>query len=243
MEPPLRPAPAAYEDLARLMNLPLVKPELTSGQVFEGLEIAKRHSMGVAMVRACDIDLAVRTLEGSAVRPGAVAGFPHGTSGTAVKLYEIRDLLRRGAKDIGMVAAGSKLLSREFPYVQTELLQASEACHKEGAELTLILDAAWLTEEAKIVACRCAERAEVDVVASGPTLADVALLRKHLPEETSVAAWGEIETLDGVLELHAAGCTRFVTGTAATILEGWKARMQKDEPAGATTPDILTPNS
>ena len=238
MDQPVRPAPATYEELARLLNLPLVKPELTSPQVFEGLEAAKRYGMGCAMVRPLDIDLAVRALEASAVRPGAVAAFPHGTSGTAVKLYEVRDLLRRGAKEIGMVVAISKLLSREFPYVQTELLQASEACHKEGATLTLMLESPWLTEEAKIVACRCAERAEVGVVASGPTVAEIALLRQHLPEETGVAAWGEIETLEALLELHAAGATRFVTGTAAVILEAWKAQMAAPQLTRPAPPSV-----
>ncbi|MGA2772753.1 MAG: hypothetical protein ABSG26_18245 [Bryobacteraceae bacterium] len=37
--------------------------------------------------------------------------------------------LRRGAKEIDMVVAISKLLSREFQHVQVELLQMSELCH------------------------------------------------------------------------------------------------------------------
>jgi deoxyribose-phosphate aldolase len=225
------PLPATYEDLAQLMDLPLVRPELTSEQVFEGLELAKRYGMGSVTVRPCDIDLAVRTLAGSAVRPGAAAGFPHGSSSTAVKLYEVRDLLRRGAREIEMVIAIPKLVSREFPYVQTELLQAAEACHKEGAVLKVVLENAYLTDELKIVACRSAERAEVDTVKtstgfgpSGYSLDDVRLLRKYLPEETAIEADGEIETVERVLELHAAGCTKFGTRAAAAILDAWKAR-------------------
>ena len=94
-------------------------------------------------------------LKGTAVRPGAAAGFPHGSASTAVKLYEVRDLLRRGAVEIEMVIAISKMVSREFPYVQTELLQTAEACHKEGAALKVVLENAYLTDELKIIACRC----------------------------------------------------------------------------------------
>jgi len=237
MEPQARPVPASYEDLAQSIVLPLLKPELTAAQVFEGLELAKRYGMGCVMVRPCDIDPAVRTLERSGVRAGAAAGFPHGSESTAVKLYEIRDLLRRGAREIGMVAPIPKLVSREFPYVQTELLQASEACRKEGATLTVVLENAYFTDEMKIVACRCAERAEAHAVATstglaspGYTLEDIALLRKHLPEETGVEAWGEIETVERLLELHAAGCTRFATSAAAEVLEEWKGRLATSAP-------------
>ena len=221
-----------YESVARLIDHPLVKPELTDEQVIEGLELAKRYGIACASVRPTDIDLAVRTLQGSAVKPGAVCGFPHGSSNTATKLYEARDMLRRGAREIDMVIAISKMVSREFQHVQMELLQLSELCHKEGALLKVILENAYLTDELKIIACRCCERAEVDFVKTstgfaptGYTLPDVHLMRKYLPEEIGVKAAGGIRTVDQVLELYAAGCTRIGTTSTAAILDEWKARL------------------
>ena len=209
----------------------LVKPELTGAQVVEGLELAKRRGVASATVRPCDIEVAVRTLEGSPVRPASVCGFPHGSENTATKLYEVRDLLRRGAKEIDMVVAISKLLSREFQHVQVELLQASEACHKQGALLKVILETAYLTDELKIIACRCAARAEADFVQTATGFApmeasieDLRLLRKHLPEEIGIKAAG-LRTLDQLMEAHAAGCSRAGTDSTAAILEEWKARL------------------
>ena len=183
-------------------------------------------------MRPCDIDLAVRTLQGGSVKPGAVCGFPHGSQNTATKLYEARDLLRRGAREIDMAIAISKLVSREFQYVQMELQQMAELCHKEGALLKVILENAYLSDELKIIACRCCERAEVDFVqtstgfaASGYTLADIALMRRHLPEEIGGKAAGGIRTLDQVLEVYEAGCTRIGTTSTAAILDEWKARL------------------
>jgi deoxyribose-phosphate aldolase len=222
----------ALPDLARLIDHPLVKPELTDEQVYAGLEMAKRRHIACVSVRPCDIDLAVRTLAGSDVKPGAVCGFPHGSETTATKLYEARDLLRRGAKEIDMVIAISKLLSREFQHVQMELLQMSELCHKEGAILKVILENAYLTDELKIIACRCCERAEVDFVKtstgfapSGYTMDDVKLMRKHLPEEIGVKASGSIRTVDEVLALVEAGVTRIGTGSTEPILDEWLARL------------------
>src|ERR1017187_4350908 len=107
----------SFESLAKLIDHPLVKPELTDEQVIEGLELAKRYHIACASVRPCDIDLAVRTLQGSGVKPGAVCGVPHASQGAATRLYEARDLVRRGAREISMEIAISKLLSREFQYV------------------------------------------------------------------------------------------------------------------------------
>jgi deoxyribose-phosphate aldolase len=223
---------ATYESLARLIDHPLVKPELTDEQVIEGLELAKRYGIACVSVRPTDIDLAVRTLQGSAVKAGVVCGFPHGSSNTATKLYEARDMLRRGAREIDMVIAISKMLSREFQHVQMELLQMSELCHKEGAILKVILENAYLTDELKIIACRCCERAEVDFVKTstgfaptGYTIPDIQLMRRYLPEEIGVKAAGGIRTVDQVLEVYGAGCTRIGTTGTAAILDEWKARL------------------
>jgi len=233
MPPPL----TTYESFARLIDHSLVKPELTDDQVVQGLELAKRYGVACVSVRPCDIDLAARTLQGSTVKAGSVSGFPHGSQNTATKLYETRDLLRRGAREIDMVIAISKLLSREFQHVQMELLQMSEICHKEGALLKVILENAYLTDELKIIACRCCERAEVDFVKTstgfaptGYTVEDVKLMRKHLPEEIGIKAAGGLRTVDQVLEVYELGCTRVGATSTAALLDEWKARLAPPPP-------------
>ena len=233
MPPPL----TTYESFARLIDHSLVKPELTDDQVVQGLELAKRYGVACVSVRPCDIDLAARTVQGSTVKAGSVSGFPHGSQNTATKLYETRDLLRRGAREIDMVIAISKLLSREFQHVQMELLQMSEICHKEGALLKVILENAYLTDELKIIACRCCERAEVDFVKTstgfaptGYTVEDVKLMRKHLPEEIGIKAAGGLRTVDQVLEVYELGCTRVGATSTAALLDEWKARLAPPPP-------------
>jgi deoxyribose-phosphate aldolase len=220
--------PSTLEDLARRLDYPLLAPRLTDEQVIEGLQLARRLGVAAAIVRPCDIDLAVRTLQGASVRVGAVCGFPHGTQNTATKLYEARDLLRRGAKEIDMVIGASKLLSREFQHVQAELLQMAESCHKEGALLKVILETPWLNRELVIIACRCAERAEADFVSTGTgfsgapyPLDDVRLLRSQVPEEMGVKTEA-VTTLAEALAAFEAGASRIGTSAAAEVLEAWK---------------------
>jgi deoxyribose-phosphate aldolase len=221
-----------YESLASLLDHTLLSPELTETQVAHGCELARRYQVAAAVVRPCDIDVAVRILGAGPVKPASVAGFPHGDQNTGTKLYEARDLLRRGAKEIDMVLNVSKLLSRQFQHVETEILQMSDSCHKEGAKLKVIFETAWLTSELKIIAARICTRAEADIVQTatgfGPpaSAADVQLLRKHVPEDMEVKAMGGISSLEQVLEAIELGAGRIGTGATASILDAWKLRLQ-----------------
>ncbi|HLK64891.1 MAG TPA: deoxyribose-phosphate aldolase [Bryobacteraceae bacterium] len=232
MEPQPQAPLVSYDDFAKLIDHTLLKPDLAMAHVVEELELAKRYGVASVTVRPCDIDLAVRTLGNGLVKAGSVSGFPHGSQSTATKLFETRDLLRRGAKEIDLVIAIAKLVSREFQHVQSELSQMSEACHKEGAILKVTLETAYLTEELKIIACRCCERAEVDFVKtstgfapSGYTADDVRLLRKYLPEEIAIEAEGGFRTVAEILPAYEGGCAKIATTATAAILEEWKARL------------------
>lgn len=234
--PPL----GTYEDLARRIDHSLVRPDLTEEQVIAGCELAARYQVAAVLVRPCDVDVAARVLGGSGVKVASVAGFPHGSSSTAVKLYEGRDVLRRGAREVDFVLNYSKLLSRHFQHVEVELLQMVESCHKEGALLKAIFETAYLTNELKIIACRIMDRAGVDMVETstefaptGYTVDDLKLLRAHLPERVGLKAVGGIETLDQALEACQAGAVRVGTTSTTAILEGWKAQLaaQKQGPA------------
>jgi deoxyribose-phosphate aldolase len=223
---------AGYEDLAGIIEHPLLAPEIPTSQVLEGLARAKRYGIAAAIVRPCDIDVAVRTLEGSPVRAGSVVGFPHGTQTTGTKLFEARDLLRRGAKELEAVVGIPQLLNREFQHVQSELNQLSDLCRQENAVLKVTLEMPYLTEELKIIAVVCCERADVHIVKtttgfarSGYTLSDLKLLREYLPEEIGICAAGDIVTLEQALEVKGGFATRISTPAPAAILDAWKIRL------------------
>ena len=236
-----RPPLTTYEGLAKMIDHSLVRPELTESDIVEGCRLAKLYQVASVSVRPSDVDAAVRELSGSDVAVGSVAGFPHGSSTTSVKLYEARDLLRRGAKEIDMVLNIGKLRSRAFQYVETELLQMAEACHQNGAILKVIFENAYLTDEHKIVACRICNRAGVDFAKTstgfaptGYTMEDLRLMRKHLPADIGLKAASGVRTLETALEVYAAGCSRFGATRTAPILDAWKARLKEMEQAQQT---------
>jgi deoxyribose-phosphate aldolase len=227
---PPSPTSPAFENLAQIIDHSLLRPGLSVSEVVEQLELAKKLGVASVTLRPGDIDLGARTLEGSPVKAGAVCSYPYGWDNTSVKLYAVRDLIRRGAREIDTVVAASRLISREFQNVQSELTQLAETCRKEGAVLKVILEATCLTDELKIIGCRCCERAEVNFVV-GHTVEDVKLLRKYLPEEIGVKAVSEISSLDHVLQVTGAGATRIGTASTVALLEEWEVRKKAESGA------------
>jgi len=226
------PAPTTYLDLAKMIDHSLLRPELSEEQVFEGCRIAREYNVASVTVRPADVDLAVTWMASSGVPVGSVAGFPHGSQTTSAKLYEARDLLRRGAREIDMVLNIGKLISRQFAYVETELAQMAQACHEAGAILKVIFENAYLTDELKIVACQISTRAGADFVKTstgfaptGATLEDLRMMRAHAGPNVKVKAAGGMRSIEREVEVRQAGCSRFGATATIAILDAWKARL------------------
>ena len=186
-----------------LLDFNLLRPEWTEDQVVDACEKAAAMGVSCVMVRPCDVDAAART----GVRVGSVCGWPFGDQTTGVKLYETRDLLRRGAKEIDFVVNPSRLLSRQFQGVEMELLQAVEACHKEGAVIKIVFPSGVLTYETKLVGARICSRVGPDFAVVSDE-ADIPALRPHFSDDIGLK-YAHVASREDLERLHAAGCTRF----------------------------------
>jgi deoxyribose-phosphate aldolase len=135
-----------------------------------------------------------------------------------------------------MVLNIGKLISRQFQYVETEILQISQTCHESGALLKVIFENAYLTEDLKIIACKICKRAEADFVKtstgfapSGATREDLILMKRVVKDVCRVKAAGGVRTLDQALEVYDLGCDRFGATQTAAILDAWKARLAEQQ--------------
>jgi deoxyribose-phosphate aldolase len=221
-----------YEQLAKLIDHSLVRPDLTDEHIATGCRLAAEYQVSSVSVRPSDVDFAIRQLSGSGVALGSVSGFPHGSQTTAAKLYETRDLLRRGVREIDMVINIGKLLSRQFQYVESEIQQMADTCHEQGAILKVILENAFLTDELKIVACRICTRARADFVKtatgfapSGYSARDLALMRQHSGPDVRIKAAGGVRSLEKALEVYQLGADRIGATATAVILDAWKLQL------------------
>jgi deoxyribose-phosphate aldolase len=177
-------------------------------------------------------------MEGSRTVVASVVGYPHGWQTTAAKLYEARDLLRRGAREVEMVLNLGKLLSRQFQYLESEMLQMVDACRSQGAILKAVVETGALTDELKIVACKMSKLAGADFAkatgapaAGSRALEDLRLMKARLRDHVKLAA-GEVDTLEMALEACGAGCSRFSTEATRSILKDWKAELERRAAGG-----------
>lgn len=232
-----RPALTTYEELAQRMDHLLVHPTLTEDQLRDGCLMAIEYDAASVTVRPCDLDIALRVVRGTKVALGSVVGFPHGTQNTATKLYEARDLIRRGAKYLDVVINVSKLIARQWIYCETELLQLSQIAREEDVTLHVILETPVLPEEQKIVACRIAKRAAPAGISTASGYAgpfsqpDLELLARKCEGYLGIKA-SPVDSLDAALQCHAVGATRFASRQTEAILQAWKKRLEQ-QPANS----------
>jgi len=217
-------AKPAYEDVAGLLEYALTRSEFSDQDIARAWERAQQLRVASVIVRPSDVETVARWAANSTVRLGTIVDSPYGYSNTACKLYAARDMLRLRAKEIDTVIHTGKLISRQFQYLEMELLQMAESCHQSGATLKINMESEHLDEELKILCCRIARRAGADYIGTN-RLEDVALLKAHSRDRLKIKISAPNADLDTILAYRDAGITRIQVSDPAPVLEAWKARI------------------
>ena len=207
---------------------------MTDADLIRECEVAKRYNVASVCVKPYAVKLAVNQLKGTKVEVGCVIGFPHGNSSTAVKVFEAEQACNEGATEIDMVINIGKALGGDWDYVEKEIKEVTNACHKNRAIVKVIFETDFVTKtEDKIHICKICTRAGSDFVKTstgygyvkqpngdynykGATIADIELMRKYSGPKVRVKCAGGVRTLDDLLKMKAAGATR--SGATATIV-------------------------
>lgn len=220
-----------YEQLAKVIDHSLLKPEMTEAEVVAGCELAKKYGVASVCVKPADVPLSARILKGSGVAVGTVVGFPHGSSTTAVKVCEAQDAIANGAEELDMVLNIGALRSEKYDYVREDIRGVVAVAKPKGVLVKVILENAYLTDEQKVKACQLAEEAGADFVKtstgyapSGATLEDVKLMRRSVGPHVQVKCAGGVRTLQALLDMIDAGVTRSGATATAAILDDFKQR-------------------
>lgn len=210
------------KDIAKMIDHSLLKPEMDAETVRKGCEIAKKYDTATVCMKPCDLPIGKAVLAGTDVKLSAVIGFPHGSNRTDVKVFEAERAMDDGAVELDLVLNIGRLLSGQYDYVEKDIRAITDAAHRRGAIVKVILENAYLTDDKKIEACRIAERAGADFVKtstgyapSGATIEDLKLMRATVSQKVRVKAAGGVRTLDALLACRAAGCSR--VGATATV--------------------------
>lgn len=167
---------------------------------------------------------AQREIGGSNIQLVTVAGFPLGYQMTETKLEEIRLALRDGANEIDVVMNISAF-KMNHPWFKIDIAKCAKMVHDHEAQIKVILETTYFTEEEIARAATVAKDAGADFIKTSTGLAGggakeahIRLLREILPSQVGIKASGGIKKLAEAKALIAAGADRIGTSSGVSIM-------------------------
>lgn len=153
-----------------------------------------------------------------------VIGFPNGYNTTAVKEFETKDALKKGADEIDMVINLGWVKDGRFDLVEKEISTLKDACG--GNVLKVIIETCLLTEEEKVKMCEVVTNSGADFIktstgfsTSGATFADVALFKEHVGPQVKIKAAGGISSFADAEKFVELGADRLGTSRLVKIMK------------------------
>ncbi len=158
-----------------------------------------------------------------------VIGFPNGYSTTAVKVFETKDAIANGAKEIDMVINIGWAKDGRWDDLLAEIKAVKEACG--GLVLKVIIETCLLTEEEKVRLCQIVSDSGADYIktstgfsAAGATREDVALFKANVAPNVKVKAAGGISSLQDAADFLDLGADRLGTSRIVKLVKGQQAQ-------------------
>ena len=153
-----------------------------------------------------------------------VIGFPNGYNTTAVKEFETKDALEKGADEIDMVINLGWVKDGRFDLVEKVIHTLKDACG--GNVLKVIIETCLLTEEEKVKMCEVVTNSGADFIktstgfsTSGATFADVALFKEHVGPQVKIKAAGGISSFADAEKFVELGADRLGTSRLVKIMK------------------------
>ncbi len=213
-------------EIAHLIDHTLLKPDATQDQIAQLCYEARKYGFAAVCVNPTYVKLCAQLLKGSPVHVCTVVGFPLGATPPEVKAYEAQQAIDDGATEVDMVINIGALKSKDYALVERDIATVARTCHAGGAILKVIIEAALLTDDEKVIACQLAKAAGADYVKTstgfgpgGATVHDVELMRRAVGPDLGIKAAGGIRSYEEAKAMVAAGATRIGASAGVKILQ------------------------
>lgn len=227
-------------DIAKKIDHTILRPEAVSTDVETLCREALEYQFASVVVHPFYLGIPAKLLAGSGVRTGTVVDFCFGAHPVNVNIFEAEDAVRRGADDLDMVINIGLLKAGRYDEAEADIRAVVEhgravwrEIYSDDKELVVkvIIEAGFLSNEEKEIACRLVVSAGADFVktstgyfGTGATKDDVALMRRIVGPDFGVKASGGIRTLAQAEAMVAAGADRIGTSAAMAIMSEWQER-------------------
>lgn len=231
--------------LAKMIDHSILHPTMTDEDLRRECEVAQKYHVASVCVKPYAVKQAVLFLKDSDVQVGCVIGFPAGNSTIPVKVFEAETACKDGAVEIDMVINIGKALQNDWEYITEETKAVTEACHQNQAIVKVIFETDFVSKVADIVKlCEICTEVSADYVKTssgfgfvkqtngdynykGATIPVLELMKKSVGPNVKVKAAGGVRTLDQLIAVQKAGCSRCGATATNTILEDAIKRFEK----------------
>lgn len=224
---------AVPKDIAKFIDHTLLKPEATPAEIEKLCNEAKEYHFAAVCVNPPYVKQCAQILRDTDVDVAAVVGFPLGAHTTETKVFEAKQAVADGAKEIDMVINIGALKAKQVDLVRKDIKAVCDAAHAGGGIVKVIIEAALLTDDEKVRACQLSKEAGADFVKTstgfgpgGATAHDVALMARTVGSELGVKAAGGIRNYEQAQAMIQAGATRIGASAGVKIVAEAKAVKQ-----------------
>ncbi len=211
------------DDIAGTIDHTILKAVATAEDVKKLCREAKEHAFASICVNPCFVPLVASELKGSDVLTCTVIGFPLGANTKEVKAEETRLAVSQGAEEVDMVINVGALRLGDEKTVFEDIKAVVDA--SGNAEVKVILETCYLSDEEKKKACALSVEAGADFVKTstgfgtgGATLDDIRLMREAGGDRIKIKASGGIGTLKDAVSMLEAGADRIGASAGVSIL-------------------------
>jgi deoxyribose-phosphate aldolase len=225
------------QQFAKMIDNSLLSPICTKDEVLTLCdESAKRHFAAVCVL-PCWVGTAARELNGSDVKVASVIGFPFGATTRLTKVFEIKNAIANGAKEIDAVMNISRFKSGDHSAVAQDLIEMVEATRTSGTmddsrriQIKIIIETCFLTDAEKDIASRLVRDAGADFVktstgtgSGGATPEDIRQIRRAIGSSAvGIKASGGIKTVQIALQMLDAGANRIGTSSGVALYDAYE---------------------
>ncbi|MBO4725851.1 MAG: deoxyribose-phosphate aldolase [Firmicutes bacterium] len=207
----------------------LLKAEASTEDIKKLCAEAKEYDFYSVCVNGCYVELAAKELAGTDVKVAAVIGFPLGAMSTEAKIYETSDVCAKGAGEVDMVLNVGALKEGRYDYVRDEIAACVAAADEFDADVKVILETCYLSDEQIVKACELSVEAGAEFVKTstgfgtgGATVHHVELMRKTVGNLAQVKASGGIRDYETCMAMINAGADRIGASASIAILKSQK---------------------
>ena len=213
-------------EILKKVDHTLLKADATKADILRICNEAMENNTASICINPSYIEYAVSVL-GDKISVCTVIGFPLGAMTTAAKVFEAKDAIAKGAKEVDMVINISRAKDGDFEYIEDEIRQIKAAVGDNI--LKVIIETCLLTDDEKIALCKAVTNAGADYIKTstgfstgGATFHDIELFAKYTEGKCKIKAAGGIRTREDMEKFISLGADRLGTSSAIKILNSEK---------------------